>query len=262
MVVEEKRGLIEPQMKDALYGAANAPLIVGKADERGAPLFRVAGALEANHVAVEIGRRLLDRGAERVRGPLERAQALQARLAATTSLVERKPLLLRGLPALVLDRGAGGRARRRRHRLPLHGRLHGPPHRGLHPHGRRGSAVDRRGAVRHPPPPLPEHRRRHLQPFRLPRDSRRGGRGRDHHLQDPLQRRRRHDRGGRRTTAGSTCRGSPRRCGRKARARWWWSPTSRRSTGRARSPPASRSTTATRSSPCRSASPPSTASRS
>jgi indolepyruvate ferredoxin oxidoreductase len=98
VVVEEKRGLIEPQMKDILYGTANAPTIIGKADERGAPLFRAAGALEANHVAVEIGRRLAARGAERVRGALQRAEALQQRLEATKSLVERKPYFCAGCP--------------------------------------------------------------------------------------------------------------------------------------------------------------------
>jgi len=98
VVVEEKRGLVEPQMKDILYGTAHAPRIVGKEDERGGPLFRAAGAIESNHVAVEIGRRLVARGAERVRDPLERAEALQRRLSATRNLVERKPYFCAGCP--------------------------------------------------------------------------------------------------------------------------------------------------------------------
>ena len=102
IVVEEKRGLIEPQMKDILYGTCNAPRIVGKADEHGAPLFRAAGALEANHVAVEIGRRIAarhsGRSAERIAGPLAEAEALQRRLAASESLTERKPYFCAGCP--------------------------------------------------------------------------------------------------------------------------------------------------------------------
>ena len=51
-------------------------------------------------------------------------------------------------------------------------------------------------------PRLPESRRRHLQPFRHARHPRRGRGRRQHHLQDPLQRRRRDDRrpAGRRAT--------------------------------------------------------------
>ena len=59
IVVEEKRGLIEPQLKEILYGGAAAPQIVGKRDERGAILFRSDGALDPNHIAVVIGARIL-----------------------------------------------------------------------------------------------------------------------------------------------------------------------------------------------------------
>ena len=60
IVVEEKRGLIEPQLKDALYGMTNAPGIVGKHDESGAILFPSAMALDPNHIAVELGKRVLE----------------------------------------------------------------------------------------------------------------------------------------------------------------------------------------------------------
>ncbi|GAB5376316.1 MAG: indolepyruvate ferredoxin oxidoreductase family protein [Acuticoccus sp.] len=98
IVVEEKRGLIEPQIKELLYGTANAPRVIGKTDETGAPLFRAAGALGANHVALEIGRRLAARGAERVKGPLAAVEALEAELARTTSIAERKPYFCAGCP--------------------------------------------------------------------------------------------------------------------------------------------------------------------
>ena len=59
LVVEEKRALIETQLKDRLYAAAHAPRIAGKRDEHDRPLFPAAGRLDTNHIAVEIGRRLL-----------------------------------------------------------------------------------------------------------------------------------------------------------------------------------------------------------
>ncbi len=61
IVVEEKRALIEPQLKDALYGRPNAPVVIGKLDEQGAQLFRSNAALDPNEIAVAIGRRILER---------------------------------------------------------------------------------------------------------------------------------------------------------------------------------------------------------
>jgi len=61
IVVEEKRGLVEPQLKEVLYGKPDAPQIVGKHDEAGKILFRSNAALDPNEIAVAIGRRLLVR---------------------------------------------------------------------------------------------------------------------------------------------------------------------------------------------------------
>ncbi|HSA81755.1 MAG TPA: indolepyruvate ferredoxin oxidoreductase family protein, partial [Geminicoccaceae bacterium] len=54
VVVEEKRGLIESQLKELLYGLADAPRIVGKRDEQDRPLFPSHGALSSNQVAEAI----------------------------------------------------------------------------------------------------------------------------------------------------------------------------------------------------------------
>lgn len=59
IVVEEKRGIIEPQVKEILYGTANAPSIVGKKDEKGQVLFPAKAALDANEIAIAIGERLI-----------------------------------------------------------------------------------------------------------------------------------------------------------------------------------------------------------
>ena len=64
LVVEEKRALIETQLKDVLYAMPHGPRILGKRDEADRALFPAAGRLDTNHIAVEIGRRLLVRGGD------------------------------------------------------------------------------------------------------------------------------------------------------------------------------------------------------
>ena len=59
IVVEEKRSLIEVQVREELYGTANQPICIGKKDEEGNWLFPVKGALDPNDVAICIGERLL-----------------------------------------------------------------------------------------------------------------------------------------------------------------------------------------------------------
>jgi indolepyruvate ferredoxin oxidoreductase len=60
IVVEEKRPLIESQLKEILYSPAGGPAIVGKADERGDTLFQAKMDLDPNSIALAIGERLLD----------------------------------------------------------------------------------------------------------------------------------------------------------------------------------------------------------
>ena len=59
LVVEEKRSLLEFQLKEQLYGMPNAPAIVGKLDEQGATLLQSEMALDSNQIAIAIGERLL-----------------------------------------------------------------------------------------------------------------------------------------------------------------------------------------------------------
>src|SRR5215475_8439972 len=60
IVVEEKRSLLEVQVREELYGTANQPVCIGKKDEQGNWLFPVKGALDPNDVAICIGERLLN----------------------------------------------------------------------------------------------------------------------------------------------------------------------------------------------------------
>ena len=123
IVVEEKRSLIEVQVREDLYGTSMQPLVVGKKDERGDWLFPAKGALDPNDIAIAIGERVLRviGPADDIRARVARIRQYQAMLADTKDIGSRTPYLLLGLPAQHLDQGAGRLDRRRRHRLPFHG---------------------------------------------------------------------------------------------------------------------------------------------
>ncbi|MGE0700607.1 MAG: indolepyruvate ferredoxin oxidoreductase family protein [Hyphomicrobiaceae bacterium] len=62
IVVEEKRSLIETQVKEQLYHAQERPVIIGKRDESDDKLhylFQAKGALEPSDIAVAVGERLI-----------------------------------------------------------------------------------------------------------------------------------------------------------------------------------------------------------
>lgn len=59
IVVEEKRGFLEAQVKEALCSLPHAPRVVGKSDESGAPLFPIQGGMDSDLVAERLGPRLL-----------------------------------------------------------------------------------------------------------------------------------------------------------------------------------------------------------
>src|SRR4029077_2981428 len=84
IVVEEKRSLIEVQLREELYGTANQPICIGKKDERGDWLFPVKGALDPNDIAVAIGERLLRyRRSDDIEAKVARLKQAQAMLAQT-----------------------------------------------------------------------------------------------------------------------------------------------------------------------------------
>jgi indolepyruvate ferredoxin oxidoreductase len=99
MIVEEKRSLLEVQVREELYGLAAQPRLIGKRDERGDWLFPVKGALDPNEIAVAIGERVLryapnDEMARKVSG-LKQAQA---RLIETKDVGTRTPYFCSGCP--------------------------------------------------------------------------------------------------------------------------------------------------------------------
>ncbi len=58
IVVEEKRGFLESQIKEALYGLPGGVRVVGKLDEKGGPLFPIQGGMDSDVVAERLGPRL------------------------------------------------------------------------------------------------------------------------------------------------------------------------------------------------------------
>ncbi len=99
MVVEEKRSLIEVQVREELYGAEQQPMVIGKKDENGEWLFPVHGALDPNDVAIALGSRLLqyqdDPG---LRARLEEIATAQGRLAEAQEVAKRTPYYCSGCP--------------------------------------------------------------------------------------------------------------------------------------------------------------------
>jgi indolepyruvate ferredoxin oxidoreductase len=99
MVVEEKRSLIEVQLREELYGTAHQPMVIGKKDEQGEWLFPVHGALDPNDIAIALGARLLQyREDPALRARLEEIAAAQGRLAEAIEVAKRTPYFCSGCP--------------------------------------------------------------------------------------------------------------------------------------------------------------------
>jgi len=99
IVVEEKRSLIEVQVREELYGTANQPVCIGKKDEQGNWLFPVKGALDPNDIAICIGERLLRYGTnEELAVNVARLKSAQRALSETTDVAQRIPYFCSGCP--------------------------------------------------------------------------------------------------------------------------------------------------------------------
>ena len=99
IVVEEKRSLIEAQVREELYGTANQPVCIGKKDEHGNWLFPVKGALDPNDVAICIGERLLRYSAnDELAANVARLKTAQRALSETVDVAQRIPYFCSGCP--------------------------------------------------------------------------------------------------------------------------------------------------------------------
>jgi indolepyruvate ferredoxin oxidoreductase len=99
IVVEEKRSLIEVQVREELYGSLSQPVCIGKKDEKGNWLFPVKGALDPNEVAICIGERVLRYGPnEELATNVVRLKDAQRALAETVDVAQRVPYFCSGCP--------------------------------------------------------------------------------------------------------------------------------------------------------------------
>ena len=99
IVVEEKRSLIETQVKEQLYGSAHAPVVIGKKDEHGQWLFHAKGALDPTDIAIAVGERLINYGAgESVKAALAELKRLEGNAALATESFSRTPYFCAGCP--------------------------------------------------------------------------------------------------------------------------------------------------------------------
>ncbi len=109
MVVEEKRPLIEMQLRDILYADEKRAAVIGKTDEKGNQLFAAHGVLEPNQIAIAIAERIKDRAVKACASALQSAAAGRNQ----ADLVARVPYFCAGCPhnsSTVLPEGARGYA--------------------------------------------------------------------------------------------------------------------------------------------------------
>ncbi len=100
IVVEEKRSLIEVQVRENLYNTAMHPTVIGKKDERGDWLFPAKGALDPNDIAIALGERILKAigPSEEIAAKVSRLKQFQAMLADTQDVGSRTPFFCSGCP--------------------------------------------------------------------------------------------------------------------------------------------------------------------
>lgn len=99
IIVEEKRSLVEVQVREEMYGRANAPILIGKRDERGEWAFPVKGALDPNMIAIGIGERLLAKSPdEEVAARLAAIKTFEQRRTEQTDIAARTPYFCSGCP--------------------------------------------------------------------------------------------------------------------------------------------------------------------
>jgi indolepyruvate ferredoxin oxidoreductase len=99
MVVEEKRALIEVQIKEYLYNAVTRPTIIGKHDEKGEWLFPAKGALEPVQIALALASRIVERvEAPDISAKIAELEAADRHARASQAVMERIPYFCAGCP--------------------------------------------------------------------------------------------------------------------------------------------------------------------
>jgi indolepyruvate ferredoxin oxidoreductase len=99
LVAEEKGPFVETLLKDALYGTASAPRILGKQDERGEPLLPRELDLDADLIGRAVAARLSARGIriDSVEARLRKLEEIHGR-PAELPMAQRTPFFCSGCP--------------------------------------------------------------------------------------------------------------------------------------------------------------------
>ena len=99
LVIEEKRPLVEQQVKDILYDMNARPRVVGKSDESGAPLLAAVGELDATQVARALAARIgRFHSSPRITDRLAYLAALERQFKNAKAPIERVPYFCSGCP--------------------------------------------------------------------------------------------------------------------------------------------------------------------
>ncbi len=194
-MVEEKRALIETQVKEQLYDLPNRPRVLGKKDENEQWLFPAKYALDPTDIAIKLGERLIRNGAgDDIKDKVAELKRLKGNRPETAEAATRIPYFCPGCPhnsSTVVPQGSRAYAG-----IGCHYMAHWMDRstEGFTQMGGEGTNWIGEAPFSKHQARVPEPGRRHLHPLRQPGHPR-GARGRrQHDLQDPLQRRRRHDR--------------------------------------------------------------------
>ncbi|HEX2414723.1 MAG TPA: indolepyruvate ferredoxin oxidoreductase family protein [Thermoleophilaceae bacterium] len=99
LIAEEKGPFVETLLKDALYGLPDAPRVLGKRDEAGAPLLPMALDLDADLIARAVAARLAARGItiDSVEARLRKLAEIDNR-PAELPMAQRTPFFCSGCP--------------------------------------------------------------------------------------------------------------------------------------------------------------------
>jgi indolepyruvate ferredoxin oxidoreductase len=100
LVIEEKRSLIETQVKEQLFDLALRPRVLGKRDENNDWLFPANGALDPTEIAITIGERLLrlSRGGETLKERIAELKRIEANQPLGNDAFPRVPYFCAGCP--------------------------------------------------------------------------------------------------------------------------------------------------------------------
>src|SRR5581483_4279289 len=99
LVVEEKRSLIETQVKEQLYDLAVRPRVLGKKDENEQWLFPAKYALDPSDIAIKLGERLIRCGAgDDIKARVAELKRLKGNQPVTPEAAVRIPYFCPGCP--------------------------------------------------------------------------------------------------------------------------------------------------------------------